>query len=140
MTPHALVMYIRENLLINQTIVPKLAKHKSVRIHHRKTNTVLILIKRMNITNAKNMGNQPLPRWKGQALNDPSQTSIITMFNAMKRKLTPGKEEDTPRKHLKYSVINPPTLANNVINLGNLSLQSPNKEYVEDVCYTRTTV
>ena len=99
MTQHAQVMYIRDNLLITQTIVPKLAKRKSVLIHHRKN--VLILMKRMNITNAKKSEHKPLPRRKGQALNDPSQASIITMFNAMKRKLTPGKEEDTPREHLK---------------------------------------
>ena len=49
----------------------------------------------------KKCEHKPLPRRKGQAFNDPSQVSIITMFNAMKRKLTPGKEEDTPREHLK---------------------------------------
>ena len=53
--------------------------------------------------NVKTIESNPLPRRKGLARNDPSQGSIVTMFNAMKRKLTPGKEEDTTREHQKIS-------------------------------------
>ena len=49
----------------------------------------------------KTIENKPHPRRKGLARKDLSQGSIVTMFNAMKRKLTPGKEEDTTREHQK---------------------------------------
>ena len=100
MTPHAQVMYIRENLLITQTIVPKIAKRKSV-LDSPQKNRIDSNDKNEYYQCEKKCEHKPLTRRKGQALNDPSQASIITMFNAMKRKLTPGKEEDTPREHLK---------------------------------------
>ena len=60
-----------------------------------------VLMENESCKNVKTIENKPLPRRKGLACNDPSQGSIVTMFNAMKRKLTPGKEEDTTREHKK---------------------------------------
>ena len=92
-------MHIRENLLITDHCA-KISETQECTDSPQK-NRIDSNKKNEYYQCEKKSEHKPLPRRKGQALNDPSQASIITMYNAMKRKLTPGKEEDTPREHLK---------------------------------------